>query len=116
MRTPGEASRDGERIAISPPNGVIRAAVHAFDLEGGGLAWTEPGWTVPDLGLHAHHAIPGTVEPVAGMPDTWTLTPTDTDAYGSEWQMFLAPESRPEGERSEAADELEDQLEVKVTR
>ncbi|MBK6511099.1 MAG: hypothetical protein IPG06_17790 [Haliea sp.] len=48
-------------MLIDHPAGGLRYMVHTFDLEDGGVAWVDSGWTDPLASSHVCHYLQGSV-------------------------------------------------------
>lgn len=99
--TPGQASAEGALLEIDHPAGGLRYMVHVFDLEDGGIAWVDSGWTDPLASGHVCHFIQGRV---AARQEGWCLHSNE------DGEMTLRPsnrESRPEGDREVAREDLQ---------
>jgi len=101
--TPGGTSAAGVLLVIHHPIGGRRVAAHAFDLEGGGIAWVDSGWTTNDTG-HTVHAEAGEVTEAGAYG--WLL-----EAGGEEIAIIRYDgDGNPDGERQAAREALELEL------
>lgn len=106
QKTPGHASAAGALLEIDHPAGGLRYMVHVFDLEEGGIAWMDSGWTDPLASGHVCHVMRGKVIPRQG---GWHI---QSGGDGLVPVRISRRESRPEGDRSVAHENLQRALSV----
>ncbi|TDG15633.1 hypothetical protein E2F43_05255 [Seongchinamella unica] len=108
-KTPGQASAEGHTLTIDHPAGGLRYMAHTFDLDGGGVAWVDSGWTDPLASGHVCHYLEGTV---TGNESGWRLVTPEGDSVPIQISPRLAS---LEGERGIAREDLQrafDELEL----
>ncbi len=105
--TPGTASAQGLVLMLDHPYGGIRMAPHLFDVEGGGIAFVDDGWTINDSS-HTVHYLEGKVSMTA---DGWTVITSEKKMVPI-WIMEDRP--RQEGDREKARQILEQSLRIKI--
>ena len=104
QKTPGQASAAGALLEIHHPHGGLQYMAHVFDLDSGGIAWVDSGWTDPLAAGHVCHFLAGVV---THNRDGWCIQ-SEEDGL-----INLRPssrESRTEGERTVARDSLKQQF------
>lgn len=104
--TPGQTSEQGQLLEIDHPYGGRRPAAHVFDLPGGGIAWADHGWSMPQFSGHAFHVLPGEVFVVKPYPGWLLISPTLGDI-----SIELIP-GEPDGDRALAKRQIEADLEI----
>ena len=105
--TPGAASAAGVTLQIFHPDGGPRVAAHVFDLDVGGIAYVDSGWTDPWSSSHTAHVLQGLVESVDATSWLITLAEDEVAVVHNEFQ----PESL-EGARELARHHIEIDLGV----